>query len=300
MDLLYSRYARLASPIGRECVFMTMFIHMLEVTTAVLVGLLAFQVYRCYQAYYQSLTLSGVDQENRLPVPTMATRLSALKASVVTAPLQTARVKVEQEPSLQPISSLSVSRQSISSLSKNHSVAPSEKILNDYIGEFFNEEPKTDIQAFKTESSLMASVTDAKSMALDEASSNILVEQAGLAVNEPILADELEVDAVKREILANIETQKTLSEDEFIKVEQELLIPENPETSYLEPVIIESTRALNVPTLIDAISFDEEEADSVITVIPLSSSQAGEPSDKVMSDKVVHAMLDEANLVCVS
>ena len=279
---------------------MTMFIHMLEVTTAVLVGLLAFQVYRCYQAYYQSLTLSGVDQESHLAVPATATLLSALKTPIETAPLQKMKLKVEQEPNSQPTSPQSTSSLSENPLSENHRVAPSERILNDYIGEFFNEEPKTDIQAFKTESSLMASVTDAKSMALDEVSSNILVEQAGLAVNEPILADELEVDAVKREILANIETQKTLSEDEFIKVEQELLIPENPEMSYLEPVIIESTRALNVPTLIDAISFDEEETDSVITVIPLSSSQAGEPSDKVMSDKVVHAMLDEANLVCVS
>lgn len=42
----------------------------------------------------------------------------------------------------------------------------------------------------------------------------------------------------------------------------------------------------------------ELEDDLVITVN--AESNTGSPSDRVMSDKVVHAMLDEAKLVCVS
>ena len=44
----------------------------------------------------------------------------------------------------------------------------------------------------------------------------------------------------------------------------------------------------------------EEEDDSVITVMTNSKSASGSSSENVMSDKVVHAMLDEAKLVCVS
>jgi len=293
MDLLYSRYARLASPIGRERVFMTMFIHMLEVTTAVLVGLLAFQVYRCYQAYYQSLTVQGVDQVSHLAVPTTATLISTLTTSIMTAAPQETMAQADEEPSQQSIT---------------YRVSPSEKILNDYIGEFFNEVPIADIQAFKAEPTILNkaeptilnNVADAKSFELDEASSTIFVDQVGQAVNEPVLVDEFELDAGKRKALVGVKVQKSLSEDDYIKVEQELLTPVITDPSSLEPVIIESTRALNVPTLIDAISFDEEGDDSVITVTPLSSGQTGEFCDKVMSDKVVHAMLDEANLVCVS
>lgn len=48
-----------------------------------------------------------------------------------------------------------------------------------------------------------------------------------------------------------------------------------------------------------AVSAQKElEDDLVITVN--AESNSGSPSDRVMSDKVVHAMLDEAKLVCVS
>ena len=44
----------------------------------------------------------------------------------------------------------------------------------------------------------------------------------------------------------------------------------------------------------------EEEDDSVITVMTNSKSASRNTPENVMSDKVVHAMLDEAKLVCVS
>jgi len=44
----------------------------------------------------------------------------------------------------------------------------------------------------------------------------------------------------------------------------------------------------------------EEDDDSVITVMTSSKSASGNTPENVMSDKVVHAMLDEAKLVCVS
>jgi hypothetical protein len=46
------------------------------------------------------------------------------------------------------------------------------------------------------------------------------------------------------------------------------------------------------------ITFSQEDEDTVITVMTSSNSPASIVDDKVMSDKVVHAMLDEAKLVC--
>ena len=66
----------------------------------------------------------------------------------------------------------------------------------------------------------------------------------------------------------------------------------------------ESASALAATTEVEvvqapAVSEQKElEDDLVITVN--AESNAGSPSDRVMSDKVVHAMLDEAKLVCVS
>jgi len=44
----------------------------------------------------------------------------------------------------------------------------------------------------------------------------------------------------------------------------------------------------------------EDEDDTVITVMSSSTAPSGIVDDKIMSDKVVHAMLDEARLVCAS
>ena len=47
-------------------------------------------------------------------------------------------------------------------------------------------------------------------------------------------------------------------------------------------------------------TFSEDDDDLVITVMSSSTALSGVVDDKVMSDKVVHAMLDEAKLVCAS
>jgi len=47
-------------------------------------------------------------------------------------------------------------------------------------------------------------------------------------------------------------------------------------------------------------TFSEEDDDTVITVMTTSTVPSGAVDDKVMSDKVVHAMLDEAKLICAS
>ena len=44
----------------------------------------------------------------------------------------------------------------------------------------------------------------------------------------------------------------------------------------------------------------DEDEDTVITVMSPVNAPKGSTEDKVMSDKVVHAMLDEAKLVCAS
>jgi len=44
----------------------------------------------------------------------------------------------------------------------------------------------------------------------------------------------------------------------------------------------------------------EIEEDSIITVMPSAAGETGRKTEKVMTDKVVHAMLDEAKLVCAS
>lgn len=45
---------------------------------------------------------------------------------------------------------------------------------------------------------------------------------------------------------------------------------------------------------------DELEEDSIITVMAPAEGQFGFAHERVMTDKVVHAMLDEAKLVCAS
>ena len=78
-----------------------------------------------------------------------------------------------------------------------------------------------------------------------------------------------------------------------------------------DEIIIVESRSTISPVIIDESGFEDEdlpvlteiatsslEDDSIITVAPANTGH--QPSENVMSDKVVHAMLDEARLVCAS
>ena len=66
---------------------------------------------------------------------------------------------------------------------------------------------------------------------------------------------------------------------------------------YLADRILNLARKHGVP-----IRQDNElvEDDSIIKVVSSQTSMTEGGEDKIMSDKVVHAMLDEAKLVCIS
>ncbi len=174
--------------------FINTFVHVLEVATALLVLLTAFQVHRCYRDFYQAAQVPNV-------------------VTPVVAPLPR---QVAEKP-----------------------FSASDTILNDYIGEFFmetNHETVANIDAYKID-----------------------------AIDAPKLTAAIIPDKK--------ENSNVLSFDERSDV------------------------------VADNCSFEnslENEDDSVITVMPSSKTSSGEIDESIMSDKVVHAMLDEAKLVCVS
>ena len=233
--------------------FMSMFIHLLELSTLILVGLLAFQIYRCYQNYYLSLRVQQAanTSPNR---QNLSKQFFTHKLGASSTPPDGA--KADREDLEEQHDAAAVVELAYASTLASPDVSENEnsRVLNDYIGEFFNEKPETNIQAFR-----------------DKKPSKII---------NPVIN-------ISEAVLSTVS-----SSDEIIKVEEQFLVPVIPE-------LVQSATA-PVLTDVNASSFDVEEDDSVITVMPLSALESGDVSDKIMSDKVVHAMLDEANLVCAS
>ena len=52
--------------------------------------------------------------------------------------------------------------------------------------------------------------------------------------------------------------------------------------------------------IVDFGMIEDGDDDLVITVMPQSKTTSGEADENIMSEKVVHAMLNEAKLACVS
>ena len=147
-------------------------------------------------------------------------------------------------------------------------ISNAEEILNDYIGEFFTEtKPTIDIQAYRAD----VSETEALNISHQD---------------EIIVMDTLPVGSL--DVALNDSVSDNDESIEVIPVLNTLLLPE------LEPALPVS----NVP-LLESDGKNMSEDDSVITVASTQSSKL-KGADNIMSDKVVHAMLDEAKLVCVS
>tara|TARA_R110001592_G_scaffold68269_5_gene209151 strand:+ start:907 stop:1611 length:705 start_codon:yes stop_codon:yes gene_type:complete len=138
----------------------------------------------------------------------------------------------------------------------------SSAILNDYIGGFFSEPQVMDIEPYRAAESKKVMLTD---KTLDQQLAPVLASGAS----------ELKVD------------------DEIIKVTSRVAVPNKVEGVKAQKVF--SVEGNKIPTLNE---FSDLEPESFITVASINNDIKN--SNKVMSDKVVMAMLDEAKHVCAS
>lgn len=128
-------------------------------------------------------------------------------------------------------------------------------ILDDYIGGFFTETKSVDIDAYRSDDSVLSSSVLPKTV-------------------EP---------------LSSQYSPKSDPADDAIKVQRRSLYKTSVMNKDSDPVEQSSSKSKD---------FTEMEADSFITVASVNDEQ--KDSNKIMSDKVVLAMLDEAKLVCAS
>lgn len=263
--------------------FMNSLIHLLEVTTLILVGVLIVQVYRCYLNFTRAEQAQGeltqveatvrsmsvrinISSSGRTATPSLKQKTDEVLATDFKMPVtdaETTQLELKsrhaekldidarsQEPAL-------VSKSNLEGVNSNG------QILNDYIGEFFAEPERADIEAYKLESARGGSIDDVP----------ITPVESSVEMSEPLTDQD---------------------KDEVIVVESHCKI---------QPVILESDELDldSLPILTEIATIEEPEQledDSIITVMSQHDNQ--QSNAKVMSDKVVHAMLDEARLVCVS
>jgi hypothetical protein len=131
-------------------------------------------------------------------------------------------------------------------------------------------------------------------------SANILHDYIGEFFIDATRADQAIADELK--VYKNAEAIKVeLVRQAKLTVADSKGIPETPEK--LESKNSERSNIFSFEERADVAPdnvFSEDEDDSVITVMSASSAPSGVADDKFMSNKVVHAMLDEAKLVCAS
>jgi hypothetical protein len=143
-------------------------------------------------------------------------------------------------------------------------VKKSSAILNDYIEDFFVERQTMDLSPFRASEA-----------------------------EKPLLASK-PIDSVKSRneqspLSSNMHSDST--KDEFIKVEPLYVVKDSSRSNGIEL----SEIADDIPTLNELSDLDP---DTFITVASMNSEV--KTNNKIMSDKVVLAMLDEAKLVCAS
>ncbi len=251
--------------------FMNSLIHLLEVMTLILVGVLIVQVYRCYLNFTRAEQAQGELAQVEAAARSMRVRINiSSSARTKNLPLKqgTSHASKHLETKGKATETLGIEalpQEAVAGTGTNReSMHSNGQILNDYIGEFFAEPMPADIGACKRESS-------------DEAS----IESAAVTPAEsPVVKSE---------------APREQDKDEVIVVESDTRI---------QAVILESEELDldSLPILTEIASIAEEpgqsEEDSIIMVMSGNDSQ--QANAKVMSDKVVHAMLDEARLVCTS
>ncbi|TNC80454.1 MAG: hypothetical protein C9356_13660 [Oleiphilus sp.] len=221
-------------------------IHGLEVATLCLVGLLTYQLVKCYRTFYrhdetsrsdvQGLAREGMDAEadgldasSILVEQGLGPEVHAINAGLAVKSSAEAAVAASATPAAEPVS---------------------KAILNDYIGGFFAETPVPDLQAYRAEST--AELSGSAEKAMDQ---------------EVSTAVETETNAV------SVSTEQLA---EF----------RAPET--IEPVLVKPVRVVDL---------DEEDT---FIVVEDENVLCHASNENVMSDKVVMAMLKEANMVASS
>ena len=304
----------MADIIGKKkMMFMNTFVHFLEASVLVLVGFLVFQIYRCYQGFYQpaSSTAHSKLTQSKLAIksPVEAnSEQNLLRRSLVS------RLAVSS-PELLEGSTIGLLPESEASLEfasqpSPEVIAPSSHhaILNDYIGEFFAEPvaESLDIKAFRAEvpvsvsDSLVGTKVSTASPEMNLAEPTVSqFESPAEKAQEVLSAKSGDFDGSLSSLEAVSSHEASLKEsDEVIVVEFDVI----------NPVLVDSVNNIKdgdgdgdgaIPTLVELTDVSVNEDDTVIKVISTKASNAI-ASDKVMSDKVVHAMLDEAKLVCAS
>lgn len=176
--------------------------------------------------------------------------------------------------------------------SQNHESKNDKKssaILNDYIGEFFSESLPVDIDHFRSQPSVNSVKTTLSQSSVAQNTEQCLEQEANLSSRKLPISDS------SRENLpegTNVSNSK-IPDDEII-----LVSSFNVKHQESESHNAKEGRSLGedmIPTLRELNDID---TDTIITVDTLSEEQKN--NSKVMSDKVVLAMLDEAKLVCAS
>lgn len=227
-----------------------------------LVVLMVVQLRRCYLSFVRAesmcATMPTIDSVQSMKV------VVNISSSRSRAPDLLASSKETLQPDIDTPSK--VQEQENAGLGANN------RILNDYIGEFFADSEVTPIDYYKADIAT-SSGPEESSMPSDLVASS-LFESTKLVS---------EVSGNKRN-----EKNSEADSDEMIVVESHARI---------QPVILdnESTPAEREVSDEESLSYDE---DSVITVESEASIKVSD--SKVMSEKVVHAMLDEARIVCPS
>jgi hypothetical protein len=237
-------------------------------------GIMLYKLYASYTSWKNASAFSStlvskktgtfsskVDNSNHLPVSKIYINVSrSAKPSTVNDEVNNA---FEKKTSIKKLNIQTSNK--VTAVEKKSSA-----ILNDYIGEFFAEHQKMDIEPFRVSGSQ--------------------------AIKE--------IQAVEKKIKNNVELTSSLKtnenkfDDEVIKVEPLFIVSDSLSRS---GVFDENkfSKTLEDDAAIPILNeLSELESDTFITVASINNEIKN--GNKIMSDKVVLAMLDEAKLVCAS
>ena len=278
--------------------FMNSLIHLLEAVTLLLVGVLIVQVYRCYLNFNRAAVAQAkvgrsfslqINIPSRLAEPRIGSSKSAVLAKTMlekamisdasTADTNDGNTAVGNTQSAVHNGTRFQTKLDAESESSSVSDNANDQILNDYIGGFFAEAVQPDIAAFRNEVSEVPAVSK-----LETACSKTELSSQSSLNEAPALS--------------TYSSDESLHSDEVITVESAASLNDPAIVDDLVDQLDDLSNGLESIPVLTNLSHSTEDDDSVIVVIDergVSSS-----SDKIMSDKVVHAMLDEARLVCAS
>lgn len=197
------------------------------------------------------------------------------QVSDATSPLSSSETN---EPMLATSAAEQVTSNNLKAITaETDSAAPSgaETLLTDYIGAFFSETQVADIQVYK------ASKTEENNEAIT------LNEEPLTVPAEFRSTPEIKAPAAKPELVTTAATAEAVTKGEGNEIAG---------VAINVPVLTEPCQE---PILLNQVHVDDPEDDTFILVESEDKGSKGAVTN-VMSDKVVHAMLDEAKLVCAS